>query len=252
VVLRGLLAAGFSVVALGGAAGAADPVVGLWTYQGGIVTVTPGATGFVATVVKPITFSSCKHPAGEAMWTLATASGAYAGTHQFLQARSSCAAGGTGSATWTIDGQDPNVLHFCAADPGTGTPGSSNGSSHCADLARAVYAPLAGDWSYSGGVVRVVGNLPRLLGTVVQRTRFSVCPHPKGEVVWEVTGGGSGLYTGTNFGFAGRSCLRREQHRAAFVPVADALYVRIARRPGVDPGVCGPATDCIALRRAGP
>ncbi len=245
--LRSLLGLGFAVAALAGGAptSASDPIVGLWSYRGGTLTVAAADGGFTGTVVKPLAFSaSCTHPAGERMWTITPGADGYAGTHRFLKADSACSLGGVGKATWAIDATDPNLLHFCATDP-------ASGASNCSALTRTPLGSLAGYWFYSGGVVHVIGNLPRLLGTIVVRTRFAVCPHARGEVVWEVTGGGSGLYTGTNLGFAPKSCTAREKHRADFVPLETKLYVRIARRPGVDPGVCGPTTDCYALRRAG-
>ena len=70
--------------------------------------------------------------------------------------------------------------------------------------------------SSSSSFSRVLGSEPRLVGTVVQRTKLSVCAHPAGEVIWEAAGS-LGVFTGTNLGFAGRSCTRRQKHRAVFV-----------------------------------
>src|SRR5205823_1845165 len=110
-------------------------------------------------------------------------------------------------------------------------PGADNPSTHCATLRRASAGDIAGRWAYSGGVVRIAGALPRIVGVVAQRTKLSVCTHAVGEAMWVLTGGGGDVYTGTNLGFAPGSCTRREKHQAVFAATGNTLYLRIARRP---------------------
>lgn len=71
------------------ASAATDPIVGQWTFSGGIVTVTPTQQpgGFQGTVTKVTAFSTiCKHYPGELMWKslVKQPDGQYRGFHQYL------------------------------------------------------------------------------------------------------------------------------------------------------------------------
>ena len=63
------------------AATAVDPIVGQWSYQGGIVEVTGSGTEYVGRIVQATSFNQCVHPVGQQMWTIHGSGGSYSGTH---------------------------------------------------------------------------------------------------------------------------------------------------------------------------
>lgn len=68
--------------------------------------------------------------------------------------------------------------------------------------ARSAADPIEGTWSFSGGAVTVTAQgAGRFTGTVTKETRFSTCPHPVGQAMWQISAAGGGNYTGTHVGF---------------------------------------------------
>ncbi|MDO8308081.1 MAG: hypothetical protein Q7V58_06970 [Actinomycetota bacterium] len=63
------------------AATAIDPIVGQWSYQGGIVEVTGSNGNFAGRIVQATSFNQCVHQVGQQMWTIHGSNGSYSGTH---------------------------------------------------------------------------------------------------------------------------------------------------------------------------
>lgn len=63
------------------AAKAADPIVGDWEYQGGVISVTGSGTSFSGVITKATSFNQCTHAVGQRIWTIRGSNGSYSGTH---------------------------------------------------------------------------------------------------------------------------------------------------------------------------
>jgi hypothetical protein len=71
------------------------------------------------------------------------------------------------------------------------------GMATCAGAAQAAQ-PIEGSWLFESGQVLVEATGPGTFkGTVVKPTRFTACTHPIGEVMWQISGGGTS-YAGTH------------------------------------------------------
>ena len=67
-----------------------------------------------------------------------------------------------------------------------------------AGSARAATQPIEGTWNFESGQVNVTPNADgTFTGTVVSPTQFSSCPHPAGDVIWQLSGSGDS-YSGTH------------------------------------------------------
>jgi len=114
--------------------------------------------------------------------------------------------------------------------------------------AHALADPIVGLWNFSGGVVRVAGAGTTFTGTVVKPTRFSVCTHPVGEVIWRITKSGSG-YTGTHEYFDTATCVPGSGGRGvATWSIGESGGKPILRFCSTDPAPDG-ATECDDLTR---
>jgi hypothetical protein len=105
-------------------AAAAAPIEGVWTFNGGEVSVRaqPGGT-LTGTVVAPTKFSQCFHPAGEQMWTQMRLQpdGSYWGLHQWYFATEACDPNpALGLTAWRFltTGQR-HFLRVCFSEPGS-------------------------------------------------------------------------------------------------------------------------------------
>jgi hypothetical protein len=63
------------------AAAPPDPIVGQWSYQGGVVEVTGSGDSYAGRVVQATSFNNCVHPVGQQLWTIRGSGGSYSGTH---------------------------------------------------------------------------------------------------------------------------------------------------------------------------
>ena len=114
-----LLAIGLALTVGSVGAAAADPIVGVWKFAGGMeVTIAGSGGSFRGTVTKAVTGGSCPHPAGELMWKISGGGGSYTGTHYGFSSVSTCEHEWQG-ASWTVaDGElnffDPSV---CGSSP---------------------------------------------------------------------------------------------------------------------------------------
>jgi hypothetical protein len=107
------------------AAGAATPVEGVWSFNGGQVAIQGQEDGtFLGTVVAPTKFSQCYHPIGERMWTQMRLQpdGSYFGFHQWYFATSDCVPNpALGLTAWRVlqapDGS--RFLRVCFSAPGS-------------------------------------------------------------------------------------------------------------------------------------
>ncbi len=60
----------------------ADPIVGDWALNGGVIRVTGSGGSFDGTIIQAISLAGyCTHPVGQHMWTLTGGNGSYSGTH---------------------------------------------------------------------------------------------------------------------------------------------------------------------------
>lgn len=112
--------------------------------------------------------------------------------------------------------------------------------------------PIVGSWSFDGGIVRIVVQDGGLVGTVVRRTTFAVCPHNVGERIWKLAPRSAGYYRGTHLSFDdGRpGCGNRVSLAASWSLAGEQLVLRVAGLTGHAPGPCGSfQTLCFTLRR---
>jgi hypothetical protein len=126
--LRALLLATALLLLGAGAARAADPIEGIWSFNGGQVAIQRQADGtFMGTVVKDTKFAICTHPAGEAMWTKMAAQpdGSYYGLHQWylggVDGQPCSKNPELGLTTWRVlsSGPGSKFLRVCFSSPGT-------------------------------------------------------------------------------------------------------------------------------------
>jgi hypothetical protein len=145
-----LAALTFGLLALyPGQAGAATPIEGIWSFNGGQVAIQAQEDGtFRGTVVAPTKFSQCFHPVGEEMWTQIRLQpdGSYHGFHQWYFATSDCVPNpALGLTAWRVlqapDGS--KFLRVCFSAPGSSSQptiaadGTNLGSTFgCSDSAR--------------------------------------------------------------------------------------------------------------------
>ena len=148
--LAGTISLLLGLLALGpGTAGAATPIEGIWSFNGGEVAVQGQDDGtFAGTVVAPTKFSQCYHPVGEQMWTQMRlqADGSYFGLHQWYFATADCVPNpALGLTAWRVlqapDGS--RFLRVCFSAPGStsqpviATNGTNSGATFgCSDSAR--------------------------------------------------------------------------------------------------------------------
>jgi hypothetical protein len=107
-----------------GSASAANPLEGVWSFNGGRIAIhSEGASGsLVGTVVAPTTFAACPHEAGEEIWTEITAQGdgSYWGRHQWFYEDGSCTPNPElgPTAFRVISGGSGRYLRVCLSEPG--------------------------------------------------------------------------------------------------------------------------------------
>ncbi len=106
-------------------AGAAEPIEGVWSFNGGEVAVQSLPDGsLVGTVVAPTKFSECLHPVGERVWTNISRQpdGSYWGDHQWYFQGAECVPNPTlGLTAWRVL-QGPSggrFLRVCFSEPGS-------------------------------------------------------------------------------------------------------------------------------------
>lgn len=107
------------------AAGAAPPIEGVWSFNGGRIAVRATDGGkFAGTVVAATTFSFCSHPVGEEIWSQITPQpdGSYWGLHQWFFESSECVHNPTlGQSAWRLfENGGGRYLRACFSEPGSG------------------------------------------------------------------------------------------------------------------------------------
>jgi hypothetical protein len=120
-----LIAAVCAVALFAPGASAAEPIEGVWSFNGGKVAVQAGPEGtLIGTVVAPTRFSNCTHPTGEKVWTemRRQPDGSYWGHHQWYFDNSHCTPNPTlGLTAWRVLSA-PNgsqFLRVCFSEPGS-------------------------------------------------------------------------------------------------------------------------------------
>jgi hypothetical protein len=145
-----LLALAVGLLALWpGQAGAATPIEGVWSFNGGQVAIQAQEDGtFLGTVVAPTKFSECYHPVGEEMWTQIRLQpdGSYHGVHQWYFATSECVPNpALGLTAWRVlqAPEGSRFLRVCFSAPGSSSQptiaadGTNQGATFgCSDSAR--------------------------------------------------------------------------------------------------------------------
>jgi hypothetical protein len=99
-----------------------SPIVGRWVFEGGEVSVerAAGPSLYQGVVIRPTTFSSCTHRAGQPMWRISGGGPrTFSGSHFWYRVRD-CTFTGWGPTTWTVDTSDPEryTMEFCTTNPG--------------------------------------------------------------------------------------------------------------------------------------
>jgi hypothetical protein len=147
-------------------AGAAAPIEGVWSFNGGEVAIQAAEDGtFTGTVVAPTKFTQCYHPVGEKVWSSMQAQpdGSYWGNHQWYFATEQCVPNPTpGLTAWRVltapDGT--RLLRVCFSEPESSSQptidssGVGGGSTFgCQDSARISALPGKADvdFPHSGG-----------------------------------------------------------------------------------------------------
>ncbi len=163
-------------------ASAADPIEGIWTYNGGKVGIQPQGEGkFTGTVVEQtkVKFAQCYHLPGEEMWTDITPQpdGSYWGFHQWFFETAECIPNKTlGLTAWRIikKGNTP-VLHVCFSEPGSSSQpmiapdGTASGDTYgCLELARVSDLPELSPSEF-GHVVELPST-----GSCVKRSKMRI------------------------------------------------------------------------------
>lgn len=125
---KGFLSLTFFALFLLGAvsnAGAATPIEGVWSFNGGQVAVEANGDGsFRGVVVAPTKFSQCFHPVGEEVWSeiKPQSDGSYWGLHQWYFETSECVPNPERGLTAfrVVTGADGSKsLEVCFSEPGS-------------------------------------------------------------------------------------------------------------------------------------
>lgn len=115
---------------------------------------------------------------------------------------------------------------------------------------------IEGTWSFGRGLVEITpaGGVGAYKGIVTRKLKFTFCPHPVRERMWEIVDLRNGTYRGSHINYHRRDCSRD--------PGAPALWrVRKQGKKELldlcanDPGSKPPTTftgDCKVLKRAAP
>jgi hypothetical protein len=140
-----LLTLGVVVAGSAGAAYAATPLEGVWSFNGGKIAIHPEGTGgtLVGTVIAPTTFAACPHQVGESIWSeiKQQPDGSYWGGHQWFYEDGSCTPNPElGPTTFRVlSSGSSRYLRVCLSEPGGEQPsidaaGNSSGATFgCVD-----------------------------------------------------------------------------------------------------------------------
>lgn len=178
-----LVATAASVLALSAAtARAAEPIEGIWSFNGGQVAVQSDAEGnLTGTVVAPTKFSECTHPVGERVWTSMERQpdGSYWGLHQWYFDTPACPVNPTlGLTAWRVleDAGGAKFLRVCFSEPGSSSQptiapdGTAAGATFgCSDSALVSPLPPALSEAEAARYIKLPGS-----GSCVGRRRLKV------------------------------------------------------------------------------
>ena len=121
-----VLLLGFSCTGPCGAAAAA-PIVGFWTFKGGVIQVRAGASGYEGVVVKKPQSGDCAEPVGYLLLKLKGSGNHYTGSEEWWT-DPTCERRYSDDATIDVSGA---TAHLCSGDPFPGPP-----PSECVDMQR--------------------------------------------------------------------------------------------------------------------
>jgi hypothetical protein len=128
---------------------ASSPIEGVWSFNGGEVTVEENADGsFRGVIIAPTKFSQCYHPVGEEVWSEIhqQPDGSYWGLHQWYFETSECLPNperGLTAFRVVTGGDGSKSLEVCFSEPGSKSQpkippsGSPSGATYgCSNSAR--------------------------------------------------------------------------------------------------------------------
>jgi hypothetical protein len=146
-----------AVAASAGAAYAATPLEGVWSFNGGKIAIHPeGSEGtLVGTVIAPTTFAACPHQVGESIWSeiKQQPDGSFFGRHQWFYEDGSCTPNPQlgPTAFRVLSSGSSRYLRVCLSEPGGTQPsidgeGNSSGATFgCVDSELIAALPSAAD-----------------------------------------------------------------------------------------------------------
>ena len=154
--------AAFALFAFAASTASADPIEGVWSFNGGRVAIKADGDGTLSgIVVSPTKFDECVHEVGEEVWSQITpqVDGSYQGLHRWFTTDGNCDPVSTlGHTAWRVisDSHGSRFLRVCFSSPGsTAQPQIDNDGEHadttygCVDSQRIAGLPQSTFRSYT-------------------------------------------------------------------------------------------------------
>lgn len=107
--------------------GASSPVVGHWTFKGGVVDIQPSGGGFQGVITQRPTDSACPEPVGYVLLKLSGSGNHYTGSEEWWLLPD-CSRVYSNTATFDLSGASARL---CSRDPFPG-----GGETECVSMAR--------------------------------------------------------------------------------------------------------------------
>jgi|SRR5579859_5698862 len=110
-----------------GGMSASAPIVGYWTFKGGVVQVREEGTGYLGVIVRRPQSGTCAEPTGYVLLKLSGSGNHYTGSEEWWE-EPSCSRLYSNTAVIDVSGA---TAHLCSKDPFPG-----GGESECVDMGR--------------------------------------------------------------------------------------------------------------------
>jgi hypothetical protein len=133
-----------------------SPIEGVWSFNGGEVSIEAGPGGtFIGRVVAKTTFAECSHPVGQEMWTgiRQQPDGSFWGLHQWYYQESNCEINQhLGLTAWRVSQAQGGArrLEVCFSQPGGSQPTISASGVAGGNPYECVYSTLLAPTPVSG------------------------------------------------------------------------------------------------------
>jgi hypothetical protein len=111
----------------GSSSSANAPIVGYWSFKGGVVSIQPAGAGYDGTITRQPTDGPCAEPVGYVLLKLSGSGRHYTGAEEWWDS-AGCVRMYSNTATVDISG---STAHLCSNDP---FPGA--GEQECVDMQR--------------------------------------------------------------------------------------------------------------------